>query len=513
MHPRKFVRDSVGYAFSQYVVRATLMLRGLIAARLLGPATYGAWNAIQIMMDYGNLATMGTQQGLDQMVPPRIVAEDPVALARVKRAALFNISLLTGLFMLACLAAGQFGSSRMLHIWGPLGIGAAVLCSLTTNLAYYQTSIMRSHGDISTASGWMAVQGGVGGILGLALVKPMGAWGLLLGWLVGCLAAFTFSTLRSRRFAPMRAAPANESLDLIQIGFPMYTYNASSQVMRNLDRLIILHFLGTDSLGYYSLSVMALTFLLYLPDSVTYVLYPQLLREFGQSGRQPASIRPRVERVFRLSSVLVPALCAVAYLTSRPVVVLLLPKFLPGVEALRVLCFGAVALAFSGLAAVVLMTLGRQLLLMPAAVLAVLLYAGLDLIAVRLGYGITGVAWATLTAYLVNSLVLGVMALAGLEFGTRGTFATLARLYAPFAYALVLAVSLSRFMPSASHPTFAWSLARLAANLALFTLLYWLGVRPLTRGLGIRRALSEFHVPVVGTLMKRLGGTRRGESA
>ncbi|HTR97234.1 MAG TPA: oligosaccharide flippase family protein [Candidatus Acidoferrales bacterium] len=513
MHPRKFIRDSVGYAFSQYVVRATLMLRGLIAARLLGPTTYGTWNAIQILMDYGNLATMGSQQGLDQLVPPRIVADDPVALRRVKRAALFNISLLTGIFMLACLAAGQFGSSRMLHMWGPLGIGAAVLCALTTNLAYYQTSIMRSHGDISTASGWMAVQGGVGGILGLALVRPMGAWGLLLGWLVGCVAAYVFSSVRSREFAPRLPKPANESFDLIQVGFPMYLYNASTQVMRNLDRLIILHFLGTDSLGYYSLSVMALTFLLYLPDSVTYVLYPQLLRDFGMSGRNAASIRPRVERVLRLSSVMVPALCGAAYLISKPVVQILLPKFLPGVDALRVLCFGAVALAFTGLSSVVLMTLGRQLMLMPAALFSVALYAGLDLVAVRTGHGITGVAWGTLTAYLLNSVMMLLMAQAGLEIGARQSLATLLRVYTPFALSLGLAVGLTRFLPRPAHPGAVGSLVRLGVSLAIYSLVYSLGVRPLTRGLGIRRALSEFDVPIVGALVRRIGrGRPRGDA-
>ena len=140
------------------------MLRGVIAARLLGPGLYGAWNAIQIMMDYGTLAPAGTQQGLDQMVPPRIVAGDAAALARVKRAALFNISLLSGCLRgVACLVLERFGHSVMLESWGAAGIGAAMICAVTTNLAYYQTSIMRSHGDITTASGWMMIQGAVGG--------------------------------------------------------------------------------------------------------------------------------------------------------------------------------------------------------------------------------------------------------------------------------------------------------------------------------------------------------------
>jgi len=509
MHPRKFIRDSVGFAAAQYVVRATLMLRGLIAARLLGPQLYGAWNAIQIMMDYGPLAPAGTQQGLDQMVPPRIVAGDAEALARVKRAALFNISLLSGAFAVACLLLEQFGHSRMLHDWGVAGIAAAMICAVTTNLAYYQTSIMRSHGDISTASGWTVIQGAVGGGLGLVLLPWMHGWGLLLGWTIGCVVAFVFSTVRSRRHAPLSPAPASEGFDLVQVGIPMFAFTASSQVMRNLDRLIILRYLGAIDLGYYSLSVMALTFLLYLPDSVTYVIYPNLLKTYGASGGNARSIRPDVDRALQATSVLVPFLCGVAFLFAQPVVGLVLPKFLPGVAAMRVLCFGAVALAFSNLASVVMMTIRRQLMLMPTAVFGVGLYGMLDFVAVKMGYGITGVATATLVAYVINSAVLLSLAFAGTGDRAGRLFATLARLYAPLALAIGLSFALERWMPWAGAQPTGLVLLRLALSTAGFALVYAAGVHPFTRGMGTRQVISEFNVPVVGPLMRRLGWVPR----
>ncbi len=507
MHPRKFVRDSVGYAFSQYVLRGVLMLRGLIAARLLGPEAYGAWNAILIMIDYGPLAAAGTQQGLDQMVPPRIVAGDPVALARVKRAALFNITTLTLAFAAACFGALAFGHSRMLHSWGALGVGAAMTCALTVNLAFYQTSIMRSHGDIGTASGWMMMQGAIGGVLGLALLPWLRAWGLLAGWVAGCVSAFAYSTARSRREAPLSPAPGAESFELVQIGFPMFVFTASSLIMRNLDRLIILRYVSDEALGFYSLSVMALTFLMYVPDSIAYVAYPRLLRQYGESNGDVGSIRPRVERLLQLFSVLVPPLCGVAYLASHPVVTLLLPKFLPGVDALRVMCFGAAALAFSNLASITLMTVGRQLVLMPAAVFSVALYAGLDLFAVKSGYGIVGVAWGTFSAYAVSSALLLSLTLWSLQLGAKRSLATLARLFTPLAVALVLAATLDRVLPWAGRSP-GLSALRLAVSLALFGAAYAAAVYPLTRGMGLMAVLADFEAPVIGPLLRRF--LRRG---
>jgi len=70
---QRFTRDSLGLAVTQYLVRAMSMARGFVAAKLLDPMGFGAWNALQLMMDYGALAPLGTQQGLDLLVPSRLV--------------------------------------------------------------------------------------------------------------------------------------------------------------------------------------------------------------------------------------------------------------------------------------------------------------------------------------------------------------------------------------------------------------------------------------------------------
>jgi O-antigen/teichoic acid export membrane protein len=276
--------------------------------------------------------------------------------------------------------------------------------------------------------------------------------------------------------------------------------------MRQLDRIIILRYLGFEMLGYYGLAVMALTFLLYAPDSVTYVLYPRLQKDYAASGGDPNAIRERIEKVLRASSVLVPALAATAFLFANPVVQVLLPKFAPGVPALRVLCFGAVGLAFGNFASVVLMTVGRQTLLIPGALLSVVAGAGFDLLAIKLGFGITGVAWATVATYSVSGAMLLVMALAGLGIEPRRVIAMQIRLFLPLAVALALVVSIERWVPWAGDPDLRRRALRLLTSIAVFTLSYLLAVRPLSQGLGLRRVLSEINIPFVSPLMRRWGG-------
>ncbi|HKQ58283.1 MAG TPA: oligosaccharide flippase family protein [Candidatus Eisenbacteria bacterium] len=507
------MRDSIGYAFAQYFVRATLMVRGLVAARFLGPEAWGSWNAIQLLMDSAPLAGLGTQQGLDQAVPPAIVAGDPVALDRVKRAALFNTVLLTGGFVVACLLAMAYGGGIILHSWGYLGIGAAAVCIFTTNLAYYQSSIMRSHGNIGTASGWLLIQGGVGASLGLLLLPGLHVWGLLAGWMAGCLAAFAFSIARSRAHAPLAPRPATESLELLQVGFPMYVFNVSSKLlMRMLDRLVILHYFNLTALGYYSLSATALALLMNIPDSITFVMYPRLLRQFSEGGRDIASIRPRVERVLWMFAVILPPVCGVAYLCSQPAVVLLLPGYAPGVTAMKVLCFGAVGLAFAGFASIVLMTLGRQRMMIPAALAGLAIYAGFDVFAARTWHTITSVAWATLLAYATHSIVVLALALLGLGMRDRRLITTMTGLHLPLALALVLSIALDRFLPWADRPGVAWTLARLGTSLVAFVAAYLAVLYPAIRGTGMLEAISELDLPAISPLARRLVRERRGRS-
>ena len=495
MPARKFIRDSLGFAATQYLIRAMLVVRSIVAARLLGPLPYGAWNALQLVMDYGTtLPPMGTLQGLDQSVPARILEGDAGHLRRLERAGLFNILVLTVLFVCAWLLTVFLRPSRFLGYWGPSGLLLAVLAIVLTNVAFYHMTLLRSHGNIHLVSGWFFLQGVIGTALGLALIPGFGAWGLLAGWTIGTAAATVMIRLKGRHLVPIVPRPGAESMSLVRVGLPMFVFIASTQVMRTFDRLIILRFLGTLSLGYYSMSVMALSFMLYLPDSIAYVLYPRLLNEFRRQDRQPEAIRGHVERSLGVLSVLMPALCGVAYLLARETIGWVLPKFLPGLTAVRVLCFGAAGLALANLSSIVLMTLGRQIVLVPVAIGMTALGAALDYAAVRSGWGINGVARVTLVTYLLNGGVLLWLALGRLRAPGPWREHLVARAFGPLLLAFVLAYGLDKVLPWSPGLPRTLMFLRLLAALAIFGVAYGVAISPLVRGLGMRQLVREFYL-------------------
>lgn len=513
MPPRKhqFTRDSLGLAFTQYVVRAMSMARGFVAAKLLDPMAFGAWNALQLMMDYGALAPLGTQQGLDQVVPARLVEGDAQRVVRAKQAALFNVVALTLIFGALGLTWASVGSSRMRATWHLSGIATALLCVMFVNVSNVGTSILRSHGDIGAITRWFVIQGLVGSGLGLTLMFWFGRWGLLWGWFAGCLVALLFVVRRGRGVFPLWPAPALESLDLLQIGLPLYVFSASSIVMRNLDRIVVLRFLGTQALGYYGLSVNVLTLLMAIPDSLAYVSYPQLVKRFSEAGQDAAAISDRVHRLVRGVSVGLPLVAGLCAVWAPEMVHVILPKYDPSVNAMRVLAFGATGIALASFGSIVLMTVGRRIILVPAAVFLTALSGGLQLLSLRWNGGLTGVAAASATAYLVSGGVLLALAAAGLGQPFGRIVALVARCLAPTALGVLLVWGVTRLWLAQVGVLSAGELTHLLLASLVFSGAYLLLSLPFARGIGFVSLAIESNLPVLSGLARRLSRAMDGK--
>jgi len=491
-------------------VRAVIIARTIIAARLLGPHVFGAWNALQLAMDYGALAPLGTQQGLDQMVPRRLVDGDDRATRRLKRAGLTNVLLLSLLYCSACVAYFLGSTGKLMSFWGIGGLLVALAIVVQINWATYSTGMLRSHGNIAAVGRWFFLQGMIGALLGLLLIRWLGGWGLLWGWFAGTLVGFAWTQWEARKVAPFRPLVSAESWMLLRVGFPMYFFIGSSFIVRNLDRLIILRFLGTRELGAYSLAVTALTLVMYLPDAATFVFYPRLIRRFRESGDRPEAVRDSVLTVLRVLTVVTPAFGGLAYLFARDLIGVLLPNYFDGVPAVQWMCFTAAALCVTNLASIVLMTLGRQLWLIPLALVSIVAFAMADLWALQRGLGITGVAMATFATYAVTGAVTLALALAALRFSPGQVLRRVGATAWGLAVAVLLAPLADGIAPWSKADGALPRILHAVVGSATFLAAYALLVGPQLRGLGIRQIFSELQLPFTGSLRRPGNG---GDSA
>jgi Na+-driven multidrug efflux pump len=145
------------------------------------------------------------------------------------------------------------------------------------------------------------------------------------------------------------------------------------------------------------------------------------------------------------------------------------------------------------------MTMHRHAQLMIAAILSAVLGAGLDIAALRARFGIEGVAWAMFVTYAATGALMLWLAARALALDLRSAFGLVARAFAPLVLAIGIATALDRLVPGKLGTAPIVAGGRVVLNVALFAGVYALGVWPLVRGLGLRRALAEARLPGFGS--------------
>jgi hypothetical protein len=167
-----------------------------------------------------------------------------------------------------------------------------------------------------------------------------------------------------------------------------------------------------------------------------------------------------------------------------------------------VLAFGATGLALSTFASIVLMTVGRRIILVPAAVFLTALSGALQLLSLRWNGGLTGIAAAASTAYLLSGAVLLSLAAAGVGYPFGRGLALIARCLTPTGIAALLAWGLGRWFLHAPAPLGWQRLGTLAGTSLAFTAGYLLFVVPFARGIGIRSLVAESGLPILSPIFK-----------
>jgi O-antigen/teichoic acid export membrane protein len=482
---RSVIRDSAGTALSQYLARFAVLLRGVAAAAALGPVGYGAWNALNLLLDYGSYAACGAFQGLDLRLPPAAARGDAGEAAR-RMAGAWRVATLGGLAVaIATLLALASGATSLLGPWGwgpPLLMLVAVWFQLAIQ---YHTSALRAHGEFRAVSEALGAQAVLGGGLGIALVWRFGVWGLLAGWLLGSLVALLWMRRGAVR-PPLTGGASADAIALVRLGFPVFALYGLSLVLRSVDRIALVRFGGPEPLGHYSLGLMVVGLVLFLPEAAATVLYPRLAAA-AQGARDPEQTRVELRRIHRALAVTLPPVVALGMVWAAPVVGWLLPAFREGVPALRVLALGALLLSGATLSGYFVLAHGPR-----GRLLAVT--AGVTLATVLLVVAVasrdprpTAVAMASAAGYAGYALALVALGLRGLcgSAADRARFVAVSWVPALWAWGSALAACAVAGPESAGAAV----PRSLAVAVAYVPVAWWFG-----RGTGLRRLAREWLV-------------------
>ena len=284
--------------------------------------------------------------------------------------------------------------------YGLLVAAAYLLCRRIN--AYY-VMLLRANKDFTVLSKSIVFDAVVNLALTVVIVRAYALYGLFAAVIIMPI----LNVLFIRRFVDYDIKFRVNFTKLwvyIKFGFPLFVNSMLFMTLRSIDKIMIAKFLGLEALGFYSIALMTRAYGEGLSRNFNIVITPHFLEDYGSMGDiKLASKYLKVPA--RLMSTFMVMILGLVYISAPVVVELVLPKFIPGIMALKLLLVATFFYVASPQSNHFLITLNKQVRLIPISTFVIIVNVILNYFFIKSGYGITGVAVATGIASLISFLI------------------------------------------------------------------------------------------------------------
>jgi O-antigen/teichoic acid export membrane protein len=394
-------------------------------ARFLGPIVWGIWQGTRLVLEYGANLHLGVQNGMHREIPilrgkgeqggQHQIAETAFGFTSI-------IAALSGIMVLVAANVIPMGTEARLCLQS-----LSVMLPLQLFHSYFGY-LLRAYNlfDVVARGEFLA---GITSLLTIPLVMFLGLIGFLTGQVVRLLTVTVYYGIAGWCFVGW-GWNSKILLKLLGIGFPIMLMALVSVIFSTIDRMLVLTFLDTESLGYYSLGVLTFTPLLLIFTASNSVMYPRFAERYGALGDTRFLQRYISVPLVSLACVL-SVVVGIIWIVLPVVTYLLLPNYVAGLAAARLLLFGLFFYALAGMPGNMLLTVNKQMLRLLLLVISASLSLILSYVGLSLGYGLVGIAGGTTAAYLIFFLISTILALHYSGSSVRNSVYVLARTLGP----------------------------------------------------------------------------------
>ena len=441
------VRESALLVGANVVQRAFGVLRGIVVARLLAPADYGVLASILVASFYLQTLELGVGWGTSREIPLLRGRQKSAEVDRLEREVFWwelFIGVLVGVGLLGWMLWARPGPASHRRAW--LALPFYVAAELIRNMLQCFLQAREEFTRLRRSMMWQAV---LDLTLAVVLTRLWGLPGAATGLVLSSASLIVYlmwDTRHTQLWVPARMEWPLFRV-LVAAGLPLMLQNMLWMNMTNVDKLIILSRLSTESLAFYSMAQTVAASVLLVAAAVSRVNGPMMVRRFGETA-DPSALYGMSYRTVIILAYGLPVLVAMMWLLGPAIFSIVLPKYtasLPLLDVTGLTFYGmAITLGVSSL----YVALGRQALNGLLLIIGMVVTAGLSLFFIAIGWGVMGVAVASAIsacAYVIAFLAIGLRMV-----GRRGRlFASdLARALFPLAASVVFVACLA-FGPKA----------------------------------------------------------------
>lgn len=434
------------YASAQYFSQFLGFFTAILLRRFLGPIYMGAYNVLKIVLEYGSYVSIGTDITLCYKLPLLRGQGDEEGAARLKNV-IFNFVMAASLlYAMGVLIFAVFSRRSYSHEIFVGLLVVAVLVILQRASSFYIT-VLRCYKQFSVLSIIIVFEVITNLLLTLFVVGKFKIYGLYCALIVmpvlivTCIKLLTPQRLKfSFDFKGIMAQ--------IKFGIPLFVKELLNLILTSIDRIMIAGMLGLEYLGFYSIALMVRSYGGDIANNFAVVIQPYFMEAVGKNDRSDTTQRYIVISS-QVTAYLMSFILSFIYLAATPFIYYILPKFIPGLTAMRLFLIVTFFITLSGYYYDYLVAINKQLKTIPIAILAIVLSFTLNFLSIKNGYGISGCALSVATATFVSFLLTSIYALKYLK-SKKGILRTLAAMFVPFVYSIIVLALITHFIALAN---------------------------------------------------------------
>jgi stage V sporulation protein B len=397
-------RSGAQFAGASLAAFVAAALAGIINARLLGPELLGVWSTAGIVLAYLPFLPLGVDHAAARDIPLLGGAGRSAEADQVKHV-YFSLALLVAVVSaLAIVVYAAFATIPPLLRWSLIVV--AVL-GVVTSIGRWAIVLLKADSNF----GWAGLADSLRSlclVLAIPLVYWFGLVGVWIGNLLGGVASLALAW-RTLRFRPRLRWDGTLLRRLAGFGAPIMAASIAQTLSLTGDKMLVLGFLGTGSLGVYALGRNFGQVLVLSGGVVGPVLYPRIAERFGKT-QDVTTLANLIVAPSLLLGATLPAVTALAWFTLPVAIEWFLPAFRSGILSAQILFVATAAYLLCGSSVYLLLTLERQVLVLVLFGASVVLGLVLEFVALRSGFGLGGVAAGVGVSNLIYAVVIAAVA-------------------------------------------------------------------------------------------------------
>lgn len=373
----------------------------IYVATILVPEEYGVFGFLGLWLMYATIISPGVLVAGLREVPVLLGRGKEEEALRIQNISISSEMLYLVIPFVIILGASFFYSDTVLK----LGLVIIAASYIMKSLARLWSGTNRIREKFNIVAKGDLISAILAPIVILASVNWLGVYALLIGPLIAGTVLWIYYLKKgpiNYRFKLERS----EIIRLIKVGIVLQTGTLVYWIFRLTDRTIIASMLPLEQLGLYA---FAMTFIMYaakpLADFVG-VLQPVLWREAGKADDNSEGFKDAKRLAIYITlgtAVIIP----IIQLGSCLVINLVTTNYIDSLPVLYVLSYILYFWALGAIPSLILtsVTVNKQNILLCIYAIGLALNIVFDLLAIKLGYGIVGVAWVTIGTQGLATLI------------------------------------------------------------------------------------------------------------